>query len=192
MWDPTFSLSRLKRRTVVTSARGVRPETDRWNVSSLHRPPGSWNHAESAKEKYLNFDTFISKIIRIYLDELLLQVGPWTDPRCDCVAEEDEVVHDATRIDGYHVAHSTKCGILLFVVSNVSKRHAPAQSICLFCLFFFERVKRSFDDSKRKEMNRKLVAETVKADELVIRYLNENEKRMRIKKKRNWKNYSSV
>ena len=41
-------------------------------------------------------------------------------------------------------------------------------------------------------MNRKLVAETVKADELVIRYLNENEKRMRIKKKRNWKNYSSV
>ena len=33
-------------------------------------------------------------------------------------------------------------------------------------------------------MNRKLVAETVKADELVIRYLNENEKRMRIIKKK--------
>ena len=58
-------------------------------------------------------------------------------------------------------------------------------TVDLFVLFvfFFELVKRSFDDSKRKEMNRKLVAETVKADKLVIRYLNENEKRMRIKKK---------
>ena len=72
-----------------------------------------------------------------------------------------------------------------------SDMHLHSRFVCFVC-FFFERVKRSFDDSKRKEMNRKLVAETVKADELVIRYLNENEKRMRIKKKRNWKNYSSV
>jgi len=59
-------------------------------------------------------------------------------------------------------------------------------------LFVFERVKRSFDHTKRKEINRKLVAETVKADELVIQYLNEKEKRKLRIKKGIEKSYSSV
>jgi hypothetical protein len=61
----------------------------------------------------------------MYFDKLFLEIRPWTDPGSDGVAEEDEIVHDAARIYSYHVTHPTKGGILLFIVSYVSKRHTP-------------------------------------------------------------------
>lgn len=60
-----------------------------------------------------------------YFDKLFLEIRPRADPGSDGVAEEDEIVHDATRINSYHVAHPTKGGILFFIVSYVSKRHTP-------------------------------------------------------------------
>ena len=60
-----------------------------------------------------------------YFDELLLEIGPRADPGGDRVAEEDEVMHDAARVDSDHVAHTAEGRVLLLVVPNVAQRHTP-------------------------------------------------------------------
>lgn len=67
--------------------------------------------------------------IETYLDELILQIGSWADPGRNSVAEKYKVVYDSSWIDGYHIAHATESGILLFVIANVAQRHAPGKEI---------------------------------------------------------------
>lgn len=54
-----------------------------------------------------------------------MQVALRVAPRCRCIAEENEVWHDASWIDGDHLAHATESGVLFLVISNVAQRRAP-------------------------------------------------------------------
>lgn len=60
-----------------------------------------------------------------YLMERLLQVCLGVDPGCDGIAEENEVMHDSTRVHTDHAADATEGRVLLFIVPNVPQRRTP-------------------------------------------------------------------
>ena len=60
-----------------------------------------------------------------YLIEHLLEVVLRLDPGGDGVAEEDEVLHDAARVDADHGADAAEGRVLLLVVADVAQRRAP-------------------------------------------------------------------
>ena len=63
----------------------------------------------------------------VYLVEHLFEVLFGTVPGRNCIAEEYEFVNDATRVDAYHSAYSSKRRILFFVITNITQRGTPEQ-----------------------------------------------------------------
>lgn len=63
-----------------------------------------------------------------YILEHFVKIGFRVAPRRCSIAEEDEVRNNASRVNGDHLTHSTKSGVLLLVIADVPQRRAPVQT----------------------------------------------------------------
>ena len=55
----------------------------------------------------------------------VLEVSSRIDPGCNCITEEDEILHYTAWVDADHGTDATECRVLLVIVTNVSQRCTP-------------------------------------------------------------------
>lgn len=77
----------------------------------------------SMLENYVYSNWFT--IISTHLLKHVLQIFSRRDPRCNSIAEKDEILYNACWIYRDHLTHTSECRILFFIVSNAPQRSTP-------------------------------------------------------------------